>query len=112
MEKSMLRNLRSFYTLACVGLLTASAGAQTINWNNSSGGNWNLATSWNPSNVPDTTGESAIINLAGTYAITLNASENILGLTIGNATATLDMLPGNTLTLNDTAFSNAGLIRI
>ena len=95
--------------LSLVFLVTTTT-AELITWSNASGGNWNVAANWNPTNVPDAVGEWAQIGVAGTYTVTLNMSPSFDWLDITNTAATLN-LDSNTLTLLDVAgLTNSGTI--
>jgi len=48
-----------------------SAFGQVFTWANALGGPWTTSTNWNPIGVPDNAGKSALINLGGTFTITL-----------------------------------------
>lgn len=60
-----------------VGVVSAAAGV----WNLPGGGSWNTAASWNPSTVPNATGDSATFN---------NAASGSNPAQTGNRTVTLD----------------------
>lgn len=78
-----------------VALSTAvvlSIGAD-ITWTNPSGGNWNVATNWTPSQVPSTN-DHAIITVPGTYAVSVNAATTIDRLTLGGASGTQRLTNG------------------
>ena len=91
-------------------LLLASAGLAQTQWNNASGGAWNLAANWDPSDVPDMLDESASIDLAGTYTVVISSIDpSILGLSITNPNATLGINGAETLTIG-ASLLNDGLI--
>jgi hypothetical protein len=92
--------------------LAAPASAQTLEWNNAAGGDWNIASNWNPQNVPDSGAEHPSIALAGEYAVTLGFSPTIGKLSITNPDATLSILGGATLTSGHAAMVNHGFILI
>ena len=58
---------------ALLALLTSNALAAAIRWTNAAGGNWNVATNWSPAVVPTAT-DTAVIDLAGTYTVTVNVT--------------------------------------
>src|SRR5947209_51382 len=68
--------------LAVLGLITAPTHATTILWNNAGEGNWNLATNWNPQQVPvgPTNNDFAQINNGGTVDVNDAESFGTLGL--------------------------------
>ncbi|MBN2580570.1 MAG: hypothetical protein JXB10_16415 [Pirellulales bacterium] len=87
----------------------ATHGA-TITWSNSVSGNWNDAANWDPEEVPDVSGESAVIpsNLTTPFVITLDISPGVDELNIASAVATMNLY-SRTLTLHATAgLSNSG----
>ncbi len=67
----------------------ASAGLRN-SWTNASGGNWSVASNWSLARVPNAT-DTVAIDLAGTYAVTLdvNFSGNIILLGGASGTQTL-----------------------
>src|SRR5262245_25538482 len=80
------------------------ASAATVLWTNTAGGNWSAATNWSPNSVP-ASGDSVFITNAGTYAVAIDVSPTLAGLSAGNTnggTITLN-LPSTTLTLNGTS---------
>jgi hypothetical protein len=73
--------MRSAITSVSGGLVAAflfasvpstSAFGQVFTWANGLGGPWNTSTNWNPIGVPDNAGKSALINLGGTFTITVS----------------------------------------
>ncbi|MBK7998201.1 MAG: hypothetical protein IPK15_05580 [Verrucomicrobia bacterium] len=70
------------------------SSAADITWTNPNGGSWNVATNWNPSQIPSTN-DHAIITLPGTYAVSVNAATTIDRLTLGAATGTQRMTNGS-----------------
>jgi hypothetical protein len=88
-------------------LTVAAAHAQT--WVNPVSGNWNDATKWSGGNVPDNAGETAIIGVAGAYAIDFNFSAGIGGLSVSNPSATVNLVAGQTMGLQGTV-THDGLI--
>ncbi|UYV13864.1 MAG: hypothetical protein NCW75_06140 [Phycisphaera sp.] len=99
--------------LAAVGTI-ATASAQDINWDNAAGGFWNDTANWNPMEVPNVPGESAIIGLPGSYAALIRSlNVNIDGLFITNPTATVGIggtrdlrISGPTATIDGTLVIN------
>ena len=87
-----------------LGFQRFAATAATLVWTNLAGGNWNAAANWSPNLVP-VAGDSAVITNSGTYAVTLNASPVLAGLTVGgtNGTITFAHDQGQVLTLNGPA---------
>lgn len=76
---------------ALLALLAGHAAHADSTWINASGGNWGLTANWNNGNVPDNTGESAIILPAGPYTVFLDNNYNINTLTIAHALARVDL---------------------
>ena len=90
---------------ASAALLTGSANAGptcTKSWNSAVSGAWTDATKWTPAIVPSS-GDDVCINLAGTYAVTLNGSGTANSLTLGGAAG------AQTLSIAGTAPANANL---
>jgi hypothetical protein len=70
---------------AVTSLLFFSANpvwAAAIAWVNTSGGDWNVAGNWNPAQVPGAA-DTATINAAGTYVVTVSDTESVASFTIG-----------------------------
>ena len=90
----------------CAGL-AAVASADTINWTNVAGGNWNVATNWSPNQVP-TSSDNAIITNAGAYTVTLDTSPTVGALTLGGGSGQQTLATaGYTLTLSSNSVVNA-----
>ncbi|MEM9373404.1 MAG: hypothetical protein AAGA55_07150, partial [Planctomycetota bacterium] len=90
--------------------LAGTAHGQVIDWDNSSGGSWNDAANWSPMSIPAAAGETASIDLSGTYTVTLDSSVLDLGsLSMTNPDATLSVILGRTLAVN-AGIVNNGLI--
>lgn len=70
------------------------SSAADITWTNPNGGNWNVATNWNPSQIPSTN-DHAIITLPGNYAVSVNAATTIDRLTLGGASGTQRLTNGS-----------------
>ncbi|MBX3367637.1 MAG: hypothetical protein KF912_10045 [Phycisphaeraceae bacterium] len=88
--------------------IAVPALGQSIPWLSAVDGNWNDATKWTGSNVPNALGESAVLGLSGPYTVTLNIVNLTLdAIDIINPSATLN-LPGTTITVLDGMFFNAG----
>lgn len=93
-------------------LLCQSIFAVTVSWNNPAGGQWTVATNWNPAKVP-TASDDVAITLPGSYVVTLDQNATIASITLGGPTGeqTLDVL-GGTLTIGQmsTISSNGQLL--
>ena len=59
---------------ALVPVWQGAAMASVISWNNAAGGNWSNALNWPPDQVPGAL-DDALITVAGTYTVTLDACE-------------------------------------
>ena len=78
--------------------LTFSPGA--INWTNTSGGSWSVASNWSPNQVPGAT-NNAFITMNGAYTVNLDESATVASLTLGGSGGTQSFVANaNTLTLN------------
>jgi hypothetical protein len=74
--------------------------AASIQWTNTSGGHWSVATNWSPAQVPGPL-DTAAISASGTYTVTLDADASIAGLAVGGASGTQTFAVNvNVLTLN------------
>lgn len=95
-------------------LLALSAGSacgQTT-WNNAAGGNWNNPANWNPMDVPNTLGESAILpDLGNLYVVSFDTSATIGAVAI-DGTVSLGLEGGRSLTVGTGGLVNNGLITI
>ncbi len=90
-----------------MGLAAAPAWAATINWTNTSGGDWSVAANWSPNQVPGAADDAAI-SAAGTYTVTITADESVNTLTLGGASGAQTLnLSGGTFTLNAASTGNA-----
>ncbi|MFG0327206.1 MAG: GC-type dockerin domain-anchored protein [Phycisphaerales bacterium JB037] len=104
------RAIRPIAIALAAGAATTAHAQVDIEWANPAGGLWNTATNWSPMDVPDTLGENALINLAGSYTVQMGASNSINNLLIGNTGATLQIDRAFTLTINGGTIANNGLI--
>lgn len=89
-------------------LAVAAANGQT--WVNPVSGNWNTAANWTPANVPDTSGETANISVAGTYTIDFNLGATIGGMALTNANATVNVPPNTHMGIGALPWTNNGLL--
>jgi hypothetical protein len=81
----------------------------TINWKTGVSGTWETASDWSTGAVP-AAGDDVSINVGGTYTVTIAAAASAHSLTIGDASATLDL--GANLTLSEGLFDTQSLIDI
>lgn len=93
--------------IAALAVVTAGPVRAQYSWNNAGGGNWSVGGNWNPAGPPGAA-DSATIDLAGAYTVTLSDDRSITNLTLNNATATLSHSSG-TLTLGGTITLTSGL---
>ncbi|HUD47110.1 MAG TPA: hypothetical protein VMR33_09785 [Candidatus Baltobacteraceae bacterium] len=87
--------------------------AATITWNNSAGGNWNVAGNWSPNQVPGA-GDTATITAAGTYIVNISDTESAASLTVGGATGvqTLQVNSGGVLNESGGTLSITGSLKV
>ncbi|MEM1184158.1 MAG: GC-type dockerin domain-anchored protein [Planctomycetota bacterium] len=98
---------------ALFGLTIASgATAQTFTWANAVSGNWNVDGNWDLTGFPNVFGESAVIDLPGTYTVTLSTAviRRLDLLDLGNPDTTLVVNPGSTIIFD--ALNNDGVFRL
>src|ERR1051325_7615357 len=82
------RKLRSSYALLAwsLGVALSTAGAADVHWTGGAGdGFWTNKNNWSTTKVPGAS-ENALIDLGGTYTVTLNATTAVKNLTVGAAT--------------------------
>ena len=95
-------------SVLCSLLLTPALGhAAAIRWANPVSGNWNLNTNWSPASVPGVT-DTAVIDVAGSYIVTLNANASVAALRISGAASGVQTLTGTTRTLTIANASSIG----
>src|ERR1019366_6496748 len=77
MKTSPRNSARIAILLAVLSLLTLGSLARgaTITWTNTSGGNWSVASNWNPNQVP-TNSDTALITAPGTYTVKFDFNAN------------------------------------
>ncbi len=77
MKTSPKNSVQIVIVLAVLSLLTLGSLAHcaTITWINTSGGNWSVASNWNPNQVPTNT-DTALITTPGTYTVTFDFNAN------------------------------------
>jgi hypothetical protein len=96
--------------VALPAMLTGPVAAQTIEWNNPAGGDWDVASNWSPMNVPDTPGETASFSLPGAYTVTLASARTVGALALHNPDAVLALHGGAVLTVADAVLNHAEII--
>ncbi|CAK9014508.1 Uncharacterized protein (Fragment), partial [Durusdinium trenchii] len=94
--------------MSVVAGTVVTAHAQ-IEWDNASGGDWNLAANWNPMTVPGP-GTTASVSLPGTYDIFTNASVTIDNLLLTNPNATVGIGNGRDFRLNGATSTIDGVL--
>src|SRR5262245_50116729 len=103
---------RALARLAAVGLFglllhPSLATAAAVRWNNAAGGNWNVPANWSPAAVPTAT-DTAVIDLAGTYTVTMNVNVSISAVRISGAASGVQTLTGTTRTVTLANASSIG----
>jgi hypothetical protein len=76
----------------------------TINWNNAAGGDWNIASNWNPVRLPMSS-DDVCINLAGSYTVTHPTGNHSINSLTSIADVTFN-LSGGQLTVATTVQVN------
>src|SRR6266853_931049 len=87
---SEVMNIRTFRLVLglVLSLLPGSvAHGATISWQKAADGNWSDAAAWSSGTVPGA-GDSLLITLSGTYAVTINANASAGNLRLGGASGT------------------------
>src|SRR5262245_54250428 len=107
----------AFAGLALLFSCTSLASAAAVRWGNSLGGSWNLPGNWMGGALPTAT-DTAVIDLAGDYVVTMNQNVNVAALRISGSSGgvqTLDApaLPARTLTLaNASSIGAQGVLNL
>lgn len=65
--------------------------ANTLSWANAAGGDWTMASDWDPATVP-TSGDDVFITLPGSYTVTIGSGEtgSAASITLNDSDATLE----------------------
>ena len=100
-----LGHLLSATLLALLLPLTANAAA--VRWINAAGGNWSLATNWSPATVPTAT-DTAVVDLPGTYTVTVNQNFAIAALRVSGAASGVQTVSATSRTLTFSSGSTIG----
>src|SRR6266536_4452350 len=83
------------------GFYSRAQQQSVVTWVNGAGGNWNVASNWRDatgaSRVPTAT-DDVVIDLAGTYVVTLDVNATVAGLTLG-ANSGVQTLSNSSFTL-------------
>lgn len=77
------RNCLLAITFALLPTLTQAAA---VHWNTGSNGNWSLASNWLPAVVP-TASDTAVIDFAGSYTVTMDVAPTIAALRISGSSS-------------------------
>lgn len=97
-----LRVVRAVVSVLLLGT-AGGVGAAEIRWADPVDGYWNVASNWDPAQVPGTN-DVAVITNAGVYTVTLNINPDIAGLTIGGTSGTQTVaFAGRILSVRDDA---------
>ncbi len=102
----MIRLVRTLSILSLLLSFVGAAHAAAVRWNNAAGGNWNVAANWLPAAVP-TTSDTAVIDLPGTYTVTMNVNVTLAALRISGAASGVQTLSATSRTI---ALANASSI--
>ncbi|MBL6765219.1 MAG: hypothetical protein ISQ14_09705, partial [Verrucomicrobiae bacterium] len=78
------RFARGFALLIILLSIAPQLHAATRTWVNPSGGLWSTPANWSGGVVPDSD-DTALINLSGTYTVTVDAGAGVAALTVGGA---------------------------
>jgi len=111
MKTALCRLLLAMAGAAAV--IISPAGAATISWTNTSGGNWSAPANWSPNHAPGS-GDDAVITANGSYTVTLDTSPTLDSLTLGGSSGQQTLsTAGNTLTLtNASGVSHNGVLAL
>ncbi len=74
--------------LLMVLALAGPVSAATLTWTNTAGGDWASATNWSPNAIPGS-GDTAVINASGTYAVRVDGSRTVGTVVMANPNAIL-----------------------
>ncbi|MFM7231626.1 MAG: kelch repeat-containing protein [bacterium] len=96
MRRLPLRHL--MLVAALVLTPAASAHAAAVYWTNAAGGNWNVASNWSTAALP-TASDTAVFDLPGTYAVTMNVNVTLAGLRVNGAASGVQTLTATTRTI-------------
>ncbi len=91
-------------TLVTINVLPS----EVVAWNNPAGGNFTTAANWTPARVPTGT-DRAVIDLPGSYTVTLSSDASFASLTVGGTgSSPLLRQTSGTLTLNQNSTCAVG----
>ena len=98
--------LDTVFTATGLSIVVRSVGAGTISWTNPAGGNWSTGSNWSTGVAPGGT-DDVVIDLPGTYTVTLDVSPTVNSLTLG-ASSGQQTLTGTSRTLTVNGATNIG----
>ncbi|HEX3623978.1 MAG TPA: hypothetical protein VH280_00985, partial [Verrucomicrobiae bacterium] len=105
----LLHTIRGWFFILSLASLagTTTSTATSISWINTSGGNWNVAANWSPSQVPGSSDTVWITN-NGTYTVTVSDNETAGTISLGGTSGTQTLnLSGGNFTLSGSCVGNA-----
>jgi hypothetical protein len=85
------------FTATGLSLVARSVGAGSISWTNPAGGNWSTGSNWSTGVAPGAS-DDVVVDLAGTYTVTLDVSPTVGSLSLGAASG-VQTLTGTSRTL-------------
>ncbi|MGC1777862.1 MAG: hypothetical protein WBB34_07930, partial [Xanthobacteraceae bacterium] len=81
--------------------VNAPGAAEPFTWLTASSGNWTDGSNWSSGTEPGSTDQAAI-DVAGAYTVTVDATDTVAALNVGNTAATLSIAAGVALTVAGT----------
>jgi hypothetical protein len=89
------------------------AQAATNTWKSAVSGNWSDGTKWS-SGAPPASGDVAVIEVGGTYTVTVNSTATVAGLTVNAASglATVVVAPGSLVVNGPGTFGVGSFLRL
>ena len=87
-------------------LVVQSGSVEPFIWATAVSGDWSDGTKWSSGAEPVTT-DQASIDVTGTYTVTVDVSDTVAALNVGNTSATLAIATGVALTVAGTANTSA-----
>ncbi|MFO0830473.1 MAG: hypothetical protein U0637_01395 [Phycisphaerales bacterium] len=94
------------------GLAASGAWAQVRTWASAASGNWATAANWSGTNVPDTLAESATIDPAGTYTVTMSLGHTVGGISMPRTNPVLTIQNSATMTLGGGGLTCNGVVNL
>ena len=84
---------------------------RSIEWTATSAGDWSLGSNWNTGTAP-TAFDTATVDIAGSYAITVSTADKASSLTVTDAGATISINSNASLTLGGILTLSAGSVKL